>query len=138
MEGGEGERRMIGQEYTSHTCTCMHVCLIHTYTIIPLHVALSTLQGGLGVKERAQGYPYFLGGRMVSWWMDVCTFGNGTNNSYSRQECSSVMDLFFKGPHPSLPFLLPSSLPPSLSSSPLPPSFSSSPFPFLFPSTARV
>ena len=27
-----------------------------------IQVALSILQGGLGIKERAKGYPHFLGG----------------------------------------------------------------------------
>ena len=41
-----------------HMCKYGHSS--HTYTMIP--VALSILQGGLGVKERAKGYPCFLGG----------------------------------------------------------------------------
>ena len=58
MEGGEEEGRVIaigrGRENSvhcsrhSHTCTSMYVCLMHTYTTIP--VALSIMQGGLGVK----------------------------------------------------------------------------------------
>ena len=116
----------------------MHVCLMHTYTIITSSSVNST--GWTGCQRKGPRISIFSGGRMVSWWMDVCTFGNDTNNGYSRQEHSSVMDLLFKGPHPSLPFLLPSSLPPSLPlllppSSPPPPSLSSSPLPLLFPSS---
>ena len=68
VEGGEGKsgRGMIGCEIeNSAQCVlqpnvCKYARLSHTYTMIPL--ALSILQGGLGVKKRAKGYPYFLGG----------------------------------------------------------------------------
>ena len=82
----------------------MYVCLIHTYTIIPL--ALSILQGGLGVKERAQGYPYFLGG---GWWVGRWTCAHLGMTQTTVTVDKSVL-LLCKGPHPSLPFLLPSSL----------------------------
>ena len=99
----------------THVQVCMSVSHLHNYTSSSVN---ST--GWTGCQRKGPRTSIFSGGRMVSWWMDVCTFGNDTNNSYCRQERSSVMDLLFKCPHPSLPFLLPSSLP-SFPFLPLPP-----------------
>ena len=106
----------------THVQVCMSVSHLHNYTSSSVN---ST--GWTVCQRKGPRISTFSGGRMVSWWMDMCTFGNDTNNSYCRQEHSSVMDLLFKCPHPSLPFLLPSSLPSSLFP-PFLPLPSSSPF----------